>query len=182
MCYWCENGWKSRSWGKAIFNDTGTLFLFYIGLGSYIILAAKTTPTTIGALILYIKLLSLMVSLVSINLPWGLAWNTSVKSAVVLLATTWIWRISNRNGCAGLLVQYLLLLLNTWLTSQMWPVKVFSIGITLVDIHLNWLSWFRFFIFVGGPFFILTVCIVFLSLRYYRKVYANSLFSWKVNF
>ena len=37
-----------------------------------------------------------------------------------------------------------------------------SYGITLVDVHLNWLSWFHFFV-VRGPLVILTDCMIFLS-------------------
>ena len=33
-------------------------------------------------------------------------------------------------------------LLNPWLIVEM--LQVFSIGITLVDTHLNWLNWFHF--------------------------------------
>ena len=59
--------------GKAVLEEKPSLtilglFLFYIGLGSYIILAAKTTPTTIGALIRYLKFLSLMVSLLFLSI------------------------------------------------------------------------------------------------------------------
>ena len=34
---------------------------------------------------------------------------------------------------------------------------VFSIGITLVDVHINWMNWFQFLVFVGGQFVILDV-------------------------
>ena len=40
---------------------------------------------------------------------------------------------------------------------------VFSIGITLVDIHLNWLNLFYFFILEGGLLVILIDCIIFMS-------------------
>ena len=42
------------------------------------------------------------------------------------------------------MVLHLLPLLNPWLIFKM--LLVFSIGITLVDIHLNWLNWFHFLI------------------------------------
>ena len=35
-----------------------------------------------------------------------------------------------------------------------------SIGITLVDVYLNWLNWFHFLIFVGGLLVILIDCII----------------------
>ena len=37
------------------------------------------------------------------------------------------------------------------------------LGITLVDVHLNWLIWFHFFIFVGVELMILTGFMIFLS-------------------
>ena len=39
----------------------------------------------------------------------------------------------------------------------------FSIGITLVYVHLNWLNWFHFFILEGGLLVILIDCMIFLS-------------------
>ena len=41
---------------------------------------------------------------------------------------------------------------------------VFSIGITLVDVHLNWLNWFHFLFIERGLFIILINCIILLSL------------------
>ena len=38
-----------------------------------------------------------------------------------------------------------------------------SIAITLVDFQLNWLTWFRFLILVGGSLVILIDCMIFLS-------------------
>ena len=37
-----------------------------------------------------------------------------------------------------------------------------SIGITLIDVHLNWLNWFHFLILEQGLLFILIDCIIFL--------------------
>ena len=42
-------------------------------------------------------------------------------------------------------------------------LSVFYIGITLVDIHLNWLIWSHIFILEGGLLVILIDCMVFLS-------------------
>ena len=41
--------------------------------------------------------------------------------------------------------------------------KAFSVGITLVDVHLNWLIWFHFVILEGGLLVILIDCTIFLS-------------------
>ena len=40
---------------------------------------------------------------------------------------------------------------------------VFSIGITLADVHLNWLNWFHFLILEGGLLVILIDCMIFVS-------------------
>ena len=39
--------------------------------------------------------------------------------------------------------------------------KSFLIGITLVDVHLNWLNWFHFLILVVGPLIIIISCMFF---------------------
>ena len=77
---------------------------------------------------------------ISISLPYGLAWNSVVMFGLEILAATWICQMSNRNGYVRLLVQLLLPLLNTWLIVEIWPSYVFFIGITLVDVHLNWVD------------------------------------------
>ena len=43
------------------------------------------------------------------------------------------------------------LLAATWVIVEMWPAQVFSIVITLVDVHQNWLIWFRFLILEENP-------------------------------
>ena len=50
-----------------------------------------------------------------INLPYGNAWNTYAMSGMVVLVATRNCYISNKNGYVGLLVLYLLPLLNLWL-------------------------------------------------------------------
>ena len=90
-------------------------------------------------------------------------WNNVVMSGLVLLVATWNCWISYKNGYAGLLVLHSLPLLNPWPIVEMYPAQVFSIGITLVDIHLNWVNWFHFFILKGGLLVILIDCMIFLS-------------------
>ena len=48
---------------------------------------------------------------------------------------TWICGISYKNGFAGLLVLYLLPVLNPWVIVEMYPASIFFIGITLIDVH-----------------------------------------------
>ena len=45
----------------------------------------------------------------------------------------------------------------------MQPGEVFSIGLTLVDIHLNLLNWFYFLKLMGGLPISLIDCMIFLS-------------------
>ena len=55
-------------------------------------------------------------------------------------------------------------LLNTSLCSSMKCSQlVFSIGITLVDVHLNWFKWFHFLFLEGAVLAILIDCMIFLS-------------------
>ena len=55
-------------------------------------------------------------------------------------------------------------LLTTSLCSSMKCSQlVFSIGITLVDVHLNWLKWFHFLFLEGALLAILKDCMIFLS-------------------
>ena len=61
-----------------------------------------------------------------------------------------------------MLVLHLLPLLNPWLII-MKPAYVFSIGITLVNFHLNRLSWFHFFTYMEGLLVILIDCMIPLS-------------------
>ena len=131
-------------------------FFCKLDWGSYIIFIAKTTPKKIGALIRSMKFLSPRLLCISINLPYGHAWNTVVTSGLVALVATWNCQISYKKGYAGLSVLHMLTLLNPCLIT-------FSIAITLVDIHLNWLNWFHLLFLEGGLLVIQIHCIIFLS-------------------
>ena len=63
----------------------------------------------------------------------------------------------------GLSVLHLPPLLNHWFIVEMQSAEVFSIGITLVDVHLNWLNWFHFLFLKGGLLGILVDFMIFLS-------------------
>ena len=62
-----------------------------------------------------------------------------------------------------LLVLHLMSLLNPWLIVVMWPAEVFSTGIALVDVHLNWFNCFYFVILKGGLLVISTNCMILLT-------------------
>ena len=61
------------------------------------------------------------------------------------------------------MVLYLLPLLNPWVIIKMWTSKEFSLGITLVDVHPNYLNWFDFIFVMGGLLIILIDCMNVLS-------------------
>ena len=100
---------------------------------------------------------------ISVNLPYTHAWNTVAMSWLVPPVVAWDCLINYKNGYAGLLVLHLLPLLNPWCIVKMWLAEVFFIGITLVDVHLNWLNWFHFLFLEGGVLIILIDCMTFLS-------------------
>ena len=72
-----------------------------------------------------------------------------------VLVATWNRWIGYISRYAGLWVLHLLLLLNPW-------IIVFSMGITSVDVHLNWLNWFPFLILDEGLLIILIDWMIFL--------------------
>ena len=84
-------------------------------------------------------------------------------SGLVFLAATWICWIRYRSRCTGQLLLHLLPLLKPWLINEMYLSQVFFIGITLVDVHLNWLNWFCSLILLAGSLIFQTICMLFLS-------------------
>ena len=131
--------------------------------GYYIVSMAKLPTRKLEPWFALLHFLILRLHSIYINIPYGHAWNTVVMSELVLLVATWICWISYKNGYARLLVLHSLLLLNPWLIVEMWPAYVFSVGITLVDVHRKWLNWFHFLILEGGLLAILIDCMNFLS-------------------
>ena len=92
-----------------------------------------------------------------------------VISVLVFLVATSNYKISYKSGYVGMLELPLLPLLNLWLIVEMQPAKVFSIGITLVDVHMNWLNWFHFLILEGVLPLILIDSVIFLYHYYVLK-------------
>ena len=142
---------------KPSFNMLGSTFSSRLDWGSYIICNAKTASKKIGALIHSMKFLSPEVAL---NL-----YKSTIRRCVEYcyyiwagaLVATWNCQASCKNEYAGLLVLHWLLLLNPG------PAQVFSIGITLVGVLQNWLTWFYFLFLKGGLLIILIDCMIFLS-------------------
>ena len=88
-------------------------------IGALTLSLAKTASKKIGALICSINFFLLRLFCISINLPYGHAWNTVFMSGLALPFATWNCSISSKNRYAGLLVLHLLPLLNPWLIVQM---------------------------------------------------------------
>ena len=81
----------------------GLIFSAELDLGTYIASIAKSVSKKIGALMQSMNFFLLGLLCISINLPYGLAWNAAVTSGLVLLAATWNCWISYKNGYVGLL-------------------------------------------------------------------------------
>ena len=160
------NGFWTWIWPTRHWIETGSCFLVSMleKLNLLCLISvSKTTSKNIGAFIGSVNFFLLWLLCISINQSYGLAWNIVVISGQVVVAAIWKCYISYQNWYVGRLVLHLLPLLNPWLIVKMWPVYVFYVGITLVDIHVNWLTWLNFLILNGGLLVILMDCMIFLS-------------------
>ena len=70
---------------KSSFKVLGLTFSTKLDWGSYLNSIAKTASKKIGALILSVKFFLLRFFCISVNLPYGYAWNTVVMPGLVLL-------------------------------------------------------------------------------------------------
>ena len=103
---------------KPSFKLLGFVFLNWVGaLTLYLLL--KVPPRKMEPWFVLWSFFLLRLLCISISLPYGHAWNTVVMSELVLLVATWNCWISYKVGYAGLLVLYLLPLLNCWLIVAM---------------------------------------------------------------
>ena len=120
--------------------------------GFYFTSIAKTVPKKIGALICSMKFLSPEVALylskstIQPTMEYCCHIWEQLSCSQLLLGV----QISYKNGYAGSLFIHLLPLLNPWFIIKMQPAYIFSIGVTLVDVLLNWLNWIHFFTLKGG--------------------------------
>ena len=143
--------------------------------GSQIIFFAKLPPITLEPWFFLWSFFLLRLLCISKNLPYGHIWNIVVTSGLLFLVPTLNCWISYKNGYAGLLVLHLLLLLNN---PHRWNVASLSlfIGITLTDVHLNWLNWFHSLILRSTHYsdrlHVFSVTIP----RCWKDVYVNSFF------
>ena len=109
---------------------------------------------------------------ISVNAPYSYA-------RILLSRLGWYYQlllVNYKNGYAGLLAPHLLPFLKPWLIVEMQLDEVISIGVTLIDIYLNWLNRFYVLILEGGLLVILIDCLILLSLflDVTLHVYTNS--------
>ena len=107
-----------------IYEMLGLTFSSKLDLGSYIISIAKTASKKIGALICFMKFLSLFLYNFTICPCMEYCCHIWCPSCYLELLDSY------KSEYTGLLVLHLLLLLNPWLILKMWPAQGFSIGIT----------------------------------------------------
>ena len=147
---------------KSSFKMLWLTFSSKLDWGSYIISIAKTASKKIGALICSVKFLSPDVALY--------LYKSTICPCMEYFCHIWagapscyVELLDNlKNKYAGLLVFHLLFFLNPWLIVEIWPAKVFSIGIILVDVLQNWLKWFHFPFLEAGLLVTLIDCMIFL--------------------
>ena len=148
---------------KSFFTMLRLTFTSKLDWGSYIISIDKTASKNIGALIHSMKFLSPEVAL--------FLYKSTIQPIMEYCC----------HVCAGAPSCYLEFLnkLQNRICRTVGPSPAVSlepvthrgsaaslsqlIGITLVDVHLNWLNWFHFLILEGGLLVILIDCMIFLS-------------------
>ena len=124
--------------------------------GSYILSTAKTASKKMGVLICSVKFLFLQRLLfISINLPFGRAWNIGV-----IIASSCYLEILDKVYIRAVGTSLAVCLEPL---SHLQHVARLSMGITLLDIHLNWLNCFHSLILVVSLLVILIDCRIFLS-------------------
>ena len=169
---------------KSFFKMLHLTFSSKLDWVSYIISITKTTSKKSGALIRSMKFLSPEVALYlykSTIRPcmgyWCHIWAgaTGTPSCYLELLE------KQQKQYVGLLVLHLLPLWKPWLIVKMWPAKVFSIGIALMDVLQNWLNCLHFF--CRGRSARYSDRLHYFSVnipRYYKNVYVKSFFAHTV--
>ena len=104
---------------KSSFKMLGLTLSSKLDWRSYIISTAKPAPWKLEPWFILWSFFFLRLLCISINLPYAHAWNIFVMSGLLFLVATWNYRISYKNKYTGLLVLYLLPLLNHWLIIKM---------------------------------------------------------------
>ena len=145
---------------KSSFKMLGLTFSSKLDWGSYIVSIAKTASKKIGALIRSMKFLSPEVVLY--------LYKSTIQPCMEYWCHVWAGAPSCYLELLDKLQKRICRTVGLSLAASLEPLpkSFFSIGITLVDVHLNWLNWFHFLILEGGILIILIdVCQQFLSLH-----------------
>ena len=139
--YWCKNE-LIFPWWKTIFKMLGLSFSSQLNWGPQIVSLTRLSLRKSDPWFVLWNLFFLKLRYIFINLPSGLQENTTFMSRLVIA----IWFLS-----VDIQKHHLLLPWNPWSILEMFPVIVISKGITLVNVDLNWLNWYHFFILAGDP-------------------------------
>ena len=155
---------------KSSFKMLGLTFSTKLDWGSYIISVAKTASKKIGALIRSMKFLSPEVALY--------LYRSTIWPCMEYCCHVWAGAPSCYLKLLDKLQKRICKTVGPSLAASLEHLThrrnvAFSIGITLADVHLNWLNWFHFFVLEGGLLIILIDCMIFLS---QFLVYVNSFF------
>ena len=134
---------------KSSFEIPRLCFSSKLHWGTWIVFFAKTTSKKIGALTHSMKILSSEVALYLYFKFTMRPFRAGAPSDYLEMFDNlqkWICRTVGPSLAASF---------NPWLIIKIESPKVFSIHITLVDVHTNWLNWFHFLILEGGLLIIL---------------------------
>ena len=148
---------------KSSFEMLGLTFSSKLDWSSYIISTTKTASKKIGALIRSIKFLSPDIALY--------LYKSTIRSCMEYCCHVWAGAPSCYLELLDKLQKRICRTVGPSLAASFEPLPhrqnvaslSLSIGITLVDVHLNWLNWFHFLILEGGLLVILLDCMIFLS-------------------
>ena len=123
---------------------------------SYIISIAKTASKKIGALICSMKFLSPEVAMY--------LYKSTIRPCMEYCCLVWAAAPSCCLEILDKLQKRICRTVGPSLAASLKPLahrQDFSIGITLIDVHLNWLNWFHFLFLEGGLLFILVDFMIF---------------------
>ena len=148
---------------KSSFKMLGFTFSSKLDWDPYIISIAKTASKKIGALIHSMMFLSPEVALY--------LYKPTMQPCMEYCCHVWVGAPSCYLELLDKLQKQICRTVGPSLAASFEPLAhhrnvaslSLSVGITLVDVHLNWLNWFHFFILEEGLLVILIDCMIFLS-------------------
>ena len=146
---------------KSSFKMLGLTFSSKLDWCSYIVSVAVTGSKKIGALIRSMNFLSAVVALY--------LYTSTIQPCMEYCCHVWTGAPSCYLELLDKLQKRICRTVDPSLAAslellayRLYVAKVFPIGITLVDVHLNWLNLFHFLILEGGLLVFLIDCMIFL--------------------